>query len=142
MLPFDTTLSADTASTVPTDFSADSAEGGAPPAIRHPAEVDVEAEQSSGFLTVASGLALHATLSAGVVATAGMASISARTPVDVRTVLVIDGHRLNSLRVERSCDVTRHRFTAPARTASSRLTAINKKALRSADRQRSFANVP
>ncbi|MBR8318609.1 hypothetical protein KDW20_23440 [Burkholderia cenocepacia] len=99
MLPFETTLSADTASTVPTDFSTDSAEGGSPPATRQPAEVEVEAEQSSGFLTVASGLALHATLSAGVAATAGIASISARTPIDVHTVLVIDGPRLNSPRV-------------------------------------------
>lgn len=67
--------------------------------IRHPAAVDVEGEQSSGFLTVASGLALHATLSAGAAATAGMASISARTPIDVRPVLGIDGLRLNSPRV-------------------------------------------
>jgi len=99
MLPLDTRLSADTASTVPTDFSTDSAEGGSPPAIRHPAEAEVEAEQSSGFLTVGPGPALHATLSAGVAATAGIASISARTPIDMHTVLVIDGARLNSPRV-------------------------------------------
>ncbi|AFQ47919.1 hypothetical protein [Burkholderia cepacia] len=89
MLPFDTTLSAETASTVPTDFSTDSVEGRSPPAIRHPAEVAVE--QSSGFRVVGSGLALHATLSAGVAATAGIASISARTAIDMRMVLVIDG---------------------------------------------------
>ena len=98
-LPFDTTLSADTASTVPTDFSTDSAEGRSPPAIRHPAEVEVEMDvgQSSGFRAVGPGLVLHATLSAGVAATAGIASISAKTPI-VRTVLVIDGPRLNSPR--------------------------------------------
>ncbi|WP_155754894.1 hypothetical protein [Burkholderia anthina] len=97
-LPFDTTLSADTASTVPTDFSTDSAEGRSPPAIRHPAEVEVDVGQSSGFRAVGPGPVLHATLSAGVAATAGIASISARTPIDVRTVLVIDGPRLNSPR--------------------------------------------
>ncbi|KVD98999.1 hypothetical protein WS65_30120 [Burkholderia anthina] len=83
---------------MPTDFSTDSAEGRSPPAIRHPAEVEVDVGQSSGFRAVGPGPVLHATLSAGVAATAGIASISARTPIDVRTVLVIDGPRLNSPR--------------------------------------------
>lgn len=87
MLPFVTTLSAETARTVPTVFSTDSVEGRSP-VIRHPDPVGVE--QSSGLLAIGSGCALHATLSAGVAAKAGIASVSGRTEISIRVVLVID----------------------------------------------------
>lgn len=81
------TLSAETASAVPTDFSTVSVDSGAPLEINRPEY----AVQSGDDATACTGLALHATLSAGVLANAGAASISTRMEIGMRTISFISG---------------------------------------------------
>ncbi|WP_155637998.1 hypothetical protein [Burkholderia cepacia] len=75
------------ASDVPSAFSTFSVDSDSPPAITRPEY----AEHADVDAAACTGLALHATLSAGVLAKAGAASISARTEIGMRTVFFIGG---------------------------------------------------
>ncbi|WP_159086702.1 hypothetical protein [Burkholderia sp. NRF60-BP8] len=124
---------------MPSAFNTPSVDNGSPLDITRPEY----AEHADDDATVFTGVALHAMLSAGVLAKVGAASIHARTEIEIRTVCFIGRSLGVVVLLVRKVSTILHAagFSSEVRMPGGEI-GVNKKALRSADRQRFFANGP